>query len=390
MSGSAQKRNISLLGCTGSIGLQTLDVIKRLGLSLVSASAGKNVDMAESIAREYRPSFMAMSDESSARELKIRLADLDITVHGGAQAVAEAAAFPQSDLVINAVVGIAGLAPALAAIDAKKPLALANKECLVAGGSLVIAAARAGGVDIIPVDSEHSAIFQCISSQSGGARIKKIILTASGGPFFGCSTQDLVGVTPAQALKNPNWSMGQKITIDSATMMNKGLELIEAAWLFDLHPDQIEIVIHRQSILHSAVMFEDNSVIGQMSRPDMRLAIQYAVTHPQRLESDCGELDLAKTGSLTFSSPDNTTFRAPVLCRDALIRGGTAPALLNGANEEAVAAFLSGKIRFPDITDIAQQTVESIKTKNIHKIEDVYEADLAAREQAGKIIFSGR
>ncbi len=299
---------LSVLGSTGSIGTQSLDVARKRDYRISALAAFSNVDLIEKQIREFKPEIAALVDEKAAADLKVRVADTPVKVYSGVDGVCECACEKTCDTVLNSVVGMAGLKPTLSAIDAKKKIALANKETLVAGGKLVYEKANENGVDILPVDSEHSAIFQCLQGCHDKKQLKKIILTASGGPFFGKTIDELKNVTVSDALKHPNWSMGAKITIDSATMMNKGLELIEAVWLFGMKPEDIDIVVHRQSIIHSLIEFDDNSVLAQLGLPDMRIPIQYALTYPDRFESPVGELNLAKCGELTFFEPDYDPF----------------------------------------------------------------------------------
>ena len=368
---------LTILGSTGSIGTQALDVARQKGYEIAALAAGKNVELAELQAREFHPKTFVLRDEAAAADLKVRLSDTDIRVFGGEEALCEIAS-NYGDTVLNAIVGIAGLRPTMAAIAKGRRLALANKESLVTGGELVMNRIQDTGCELIPVDSEHNAIFQCIGSNK--SIIKKLILTASGGPFFGKSKAELADITVQQALSHPTWSMGKKITIDCATMMNKGLEVIEAYWLFGVKQEQIEIVIHRNSIVHSAVMFEDHSVIAQLGLPDMRLPIQYALTWPERCCSGGEELNLAKIGSLAFAEPDYEIFPAPLVCKKTLSLGGTSAAIANGANEAAVALFLESKIGFLKITELVQEAVERIKPMPIHTLEDIFGADNAAKE----------
>lgn len=374
-------KKIAVLGSTGSIGRQALDVCRSLGYGVSCLTAGSNIRLLADQVREFRPSIAVISDESQYPEMKALLRDLDLDIRCGLEGICEAAAYPGNDLVLNAVVGIAGLRPTLAALEAGVDLALANKETLVAGGCLVTALAKKNNVRILPVDSEHSAVFQCL--ESGDRRdLRSIILTASGGPFFGMSRQELSTVTAEDALRHPNWAMGPKITIDSATLANKGLEFIEAMWLFDLNPDQIEVVVHRQSILHSAVEFGDHSVIGQMGVADMRLAIQYALTWPRHEPSPVNGLSLTEVGALTFQEPDYRVFTALSSCIQAARRGGLCPAAVNGANEQLVDLFLKGRIGFLEIGDILQQVAEKKQAGNPCSLADIEEADAAARELA--------
>lgn len=373
-------KNLSILGSTGSIGTQSLETARKCGYSVSALSAYSNVDLIEEQIREFNPEIAALVDEKAAKELKIRVRDTDTKVLSGIQGVCECAGIDSADTVINSVVGMAGLKPTLTAIEANKKIALANKETLVAGGLLVTTNAKGRGVDILPVDSEHSAIFQCLQGKPANKALKRIILTASGGPFFGKTREELKTVTVADALKHPNWSMGQKITIDSATMMNKGLELIEAVWLFDVHPSKIHIVVHRESIIHSAVEYDDNAVIAQLGLPDMKIPIQYALTYPKRIESLAGELDLTKLGTLTFYKPDYETFRCMDICRDAITRGGLYPAMANSANEQANLMFRRGEIGFLDIAELVERVMNDAPKVDTYTVDDVYEVDKLARE----------
>lgn len=371
-------KTITVLGSTGSIGRQALDVVRNLNLTVTGLCAQSNVALLEQQAREFNPRCVAIGDVSLYGSLKTALADTDIKVTAGEDAIVELAA-QKTDVVLDSIVGIAGLAAALSACEAGNTLALANKEALVTGGKLVIDAAKRNKVEIIPVDSEHSAIFQCLNGENRD-RIKKIILTASGGPFFGKKAGELKCITPAQALKHPNWSMGRKISIDSATLMNKGLELIEAMHLFSVGVDKIDIHVHRQSIIHSAVEFEDGAVMAQLGSADMRIPIQYAVTWPDRMPSPAKPLSLFEVGALTFDRPDIETFK----CLDAAIKaaelGGLYPCAVNGANEEAVALFLDEKISFLQIGELVSKALELDLTKTDLTISNVYAVDKAARE----------
>ena len=378
---------LSLLGSTGSIGTQALEVAEQLNrtgtfpVEIAVLAARSNVQLLEQQARRFSPQAVALFDPAAARDFRQRTRDLDITVLEGPEGLCEAAAWEGADTTLNAVVGMVGLRPTMAAIKAKKTLALANKETLVAGGSLVIEAARQNGVKILPVDSEHSAIFQCLQGSPGERAVKRLILTASGGPFFGWEKERLQAVTPKQALCHPNWDMGAKITIDCATMMNKGLEVIEAAWLFHMPVERIGVVVHRESIVHSMVEFADNAVIAQMGAPDMRLPIQYALTYPQRLESPSGALDLPALGKLTFFEPDRERFPCLNLCIKAMERGGLVPAAANGANEAAVQLFLEKKSGVMDIPRLVQAAADSQPAVQAAKVEDVLEADRMARSR---------
>ena len=378
-------KKISLLGSTGSIGTQSLDVCEMHGYDVKCLTANSKVDIMEEQIRKFKPDMVCMMSETAAKELKAKISDTNTKVVCGMEGLIECATYDKADTVLNSVVGMVGLQPTLEAIKAKKTLALANKETLVAGGELVIKAAAEKGVKIYPVDSEHSAIFQCLQGNEGN-KLKGIILTASGGPFFGKTKSDLEGVTVEQALNHPNWSMGRKITIDSATLMNKGLEFIEAMWLFKLRPEQIEIVVHRQSVVHSAVEYEDNSVIAQLGVPDMKIPIQYALLYPERVECDVKKLSLTDYGKLTFEKPDYDTFDCLRACIKAVTIGGNLPAAVNGANEEAVAAFLDGRIDFLDIGRIVMNVCENTPREEIKCVEDVLEADRKARERAKELI----
>lgn len=365
-----------ILGSTGSIGTQALEVARQTGIKITALTAGSNAALLEVQAREFKPKTVALADESAARELKISLRDTDIKVLSGAEGVCEAAG-SIGDTVLSSIVGIAGLRPTITAINEGKTIALANKETMVTGGELVNRLAKEKNVKILPVDSEHSAIFQSLQGAPERA-LKKIILTASGGPFYGKKADELRDVTAAAALKHPNWSMGAKITIDSATLMNKGLEVIEAVHLFGVVAKDIEVLVHRQSIVHSGVEFCDGAVIAQLGTPDMRLPIQYALTYPQRgmaFES----LSLADIGTLTFSRPDTETFKCLPLCIDAINRGGLYPAAVNGANEESVRLFLQGKTGFLDIAELNAYAMEKAGRAGDYTLEDIFEADKAAR-----------
>lgn len=375
--------NLSILGSTGSIGKQSLDVCRKCGYGVKALTAFSSVDEIEKQAREFKPEKVALVDEKAAADLKIKLADTDIKVLEGMDGVCECAEIQSADTVLNSVVGMAGLKPTLTAIYAGKKIALANKETLVAGGQLVMSEAKKHGIEILPVDSEHSAIFQCLQGKPTNKALKKIILTASGGPFFGKTADELRDVTVEKALKHPNWSMGAKITIDSATMMNKGLELIEAVWLFSVKPDDVDIVVHRESIVHSAVEYDDNSVIAQLGLPDMRIPIQYALTYPERFESPVGELSLSQIGKLTFFEPDYETFRCINLCRKAINMGGLYPAAVNSANEQANLMFRQGKIGFLDIADRVEAVLEKTPHYDNYTFEDILEIDKFAREIGG-------
>ncbi|MCD7959223.1 MAG: 1-deoxy-D-xylulose-5-phosphate reductoisomerase [Ruminococcus sp.] len=373
-------KKVSILGSTGSIGTQALDVVRKHSLSIYALAANRNVALLETQAREFHPSKVCVFDESYYLELKNRLADVPIQILCGMDGLCEIAADTKADILLNSVVGMVGLLPTLTAIDAGLDIALANKETLVAGGSLVMARAAKKGVKIYPVDSEHSAIFQCLQGNSR-EQLHKIILTASGGPFFGKKRAELAQMTAADALKHPNWNMGNKVTIDSSTLMNKGLEFIEAKWLFDLTPDQIEVVVHRQSVVHSAVEYDDCSVIAQLGVPDMKIPIQYALLYPNRMACPTKHLFLTDYGTLTFEKPDLETFRCLKIAMEACRKGGIAPCVMNGSNEVAVAAFLQGKIGFLEIADLVEKVVETIPWQEIHCYEDVIQADEKARKR---------
>lgn len=371
---------VSILGSTGSIGTQALDVIRKCGYTVSALTACTDIQTLEKQIREFLPPVAAVYDERAAAELKIRVADTPTLVLSGEEGVCRCAAEDSADIVLNAIVGIAGLKPTVTAINCKKDIALANKETLVAGGHLVTNAAKENGVKIYPVDSEHSAIFQCLQGAPSKRALKKIILTASGGPFFGKSRSELKNVTIEQALKHPNWSMGAKITIDSATMVNKGLELIEAVWLFDMPPEKIDILVHRESIVHSMIEYEDNSVIAQLGLPDMRIPIQYALTYPERIASPVGELSLADVGTLSFAKVDSSVFEGIKICKNAIERGGLYPAAVNSANEEANFLFRQGKIGFLDISRLAAEASEAVGRAGDYTLDDVFETDKMARE----------
>ena len=374
-------KKITLLGSTGSIGTQSLDVARMHGYEIFGLAANSRVDVLMDQISEFHPRYVAVENPEAFETLSARLggqADAPRLLKG-AEGIRELAAMDGPDVVLNAVVGIAGLAASLAAIESGHDLALANKESLVTGGHLVTDAVRRKGVHLLPVDSEHSAIFQCLQDQHAAKRLTKILLTASGGPFFGMKTEQLAGKTKADALKHPNWNMGAKITIDSATLMNKGLELIEAVWLFGLPEDRIQIVVQRESIIHSAVQFADNSVIAQMGVPDMRIPIQYALTWPDRLPSPVPELDLTTLGHLSFAVADEETFRCLAACKKAIRKGGLAPCAANSANEEAVRLFLQDKIGFLDIGRLVEGVVDSDDFGGDYTLQDVWECDAMAR-----------
>lgn len=372
--------NISILGSTGSIGTQALDVVDKLGLKVSALTANSSIDKLEQQIRKYKPKLAAVVDEKKALELKKNVADTNTKVLAGMEGLVEAACVREAQAVLNSVVGMVGLEPTLAAIEAGKDLALANKETLVAGGKLVIEAAKRRGVSILPVDSEHSAIFQCMQGANSKKDIKKLIITASGGSFFGKKREELKDVTLQQALNHPNWSMGAKITIDSATLMNKGLEVIEAYWLFGLPVDRIQVVVHRESVIHSMIEYVDNSVIAQLGVADMRIPIQYAITYPQRFESPAMELDLVKIGTMSFYEPDLDTFKCLKTCINAIKAGGLAPTIANGANEAANSLFRKGDIKFLDIGELVEAAVEKVDGGDYTTLGEVLDADRRARE----------
>lgn len=373
-------RCISVLGSTGSIGTQTLDVARKYNIKISALTAHSNVKLIEEQIREFKPSLAVMFDEKAASDLKTRIADLDVKVLSGMDGLIEAATEESCDTVLNSLVGMVGLEPTLAAAGARKNIALANKETLVTGGELVMNKVKEYGVKLLPVDSEHSAIFQCLEGCPDRKFLKKLILTASGGPFFGKTRDELENVTVHEALRHPNWTMGAKITIDSATMMNKGLEIIEARWLFDVSGENIDVVVHRQSIIHSLVEFTDNSVLAQLGNPDMRIPIQYALTYPERYPSLVKPLNLSEIATLTFASPDYDAFECMKACKKALSLGGTAPAVANGANEVANALFREGKISFLKIGELVSRSIEEVESTSLNTLEDVLNADKAARD----------
>ncbi len=372
-------KKIAILGSTGSIGTQSLDVARKHGYEVCSLVAGSNIKLLEQQIREFKPETAAVMDEKAGRILAETVKDTDTKVTYGREAVIEIAAETEADTVINSIVGIAGLEPTLAAINAKKDIALANKETLVTGGDLVKKVIRQNGVKLLPVDSEHSAIFQCLQGVPKGA-LKSILLTASGGPFFGKTREELENVTVAQALKHPNWTMGSKITIDSASLMNKGLEVIEAVHLFDVTPEDITVVVHRQSIIHSAIELSDGAVIAQLGTPDMRLPIQYALTYPERAECQAERLDIFKVGTMTFEKPDMDTFKCLPSCISAIKQGGLKPTAVNGANEAAVKLFLNGKIGFLQIGELVEAALKAQPDVKDFTLDDVLNADKAARQ----------
>ena len=374
-----EQKRITILGSTGSIGTQAVQVVRRLWYRVEAISANTSIDLAEQQARAFSPRYAVMMDPQAAADLKIRLADTNTQVLCGMEGLCRIAALPENDLVLNSVVGMIGLRPTLAAIEAGNELALANKETLVAGGQLVMEAARRKKVRILPVDSEHSAIFQCLQGNPKKDALHKIILTASGGPFFGKKREELEQVTVKQALRHPNWVMGAKLTIDSSTLMNKGLEVIEASWLFQKSVDAIEVVIHRESVIHSMVEYADGSCIAQLGVPDMQIPIQYAMTYPNRVPSGVKSLSLADYGQLTFYRPDLETFSCLRVCMDALRMGGLYPCAANAANEEAVALFREEKIRFLQIGELVEKAAFAQHMPLEYTLEDVFWAEREAR-----------
>ena len=388
MSDHSMYPSITILGSTGSVGEQAIDVALQNHIRVNAISANRNVERVEEQARRFGVKACAMADRNAAKDLKIRLADTDIKVYMGTEGICEMAAEQNggNEIVLNSIIGEAGLRPTMATLSAGKKLALANKESLVCGGEFVMNLAEAKKTEILPVDSEHSAIFQALRAGSK-KEIKRIFLTASGGPFYGMKREELADITPERALAHPTWSMGAKITIDSATLMNKGFEVIEAVHLFGVRPEQIEVLVHRESIMHSAVEYADHSVIAQMSAPDMRLCVQYALTHPARTEAVIPPLDLTKVGKLTFAKPDTETFVLLQAALDAISKGGAMPAVLNAANEVAVGAFLQKKLDFVGIFDVVLQTINALSdASKIYSMEDIFAFDGAARSLANEFL----
>ncbi|MGN8874438.1 1-deoxy-D-xylulose-5-phosphate reductoisomerase [Pseudoflavonifractor sp. HCP28S3_F10] len=373
------QKNIVILGSTGSIGRQSLDVIEACGAHAMALTANRDTERMEAQCRRFRPELAVMMDPAAAEELRVRLSDTNVRVAAGMEGLIEAASLPRADTVITAVVGIVGLRPTIAAIRAGKRIGLANKETLVCAGELVMDEADAWHSQIVPVDSEHSAIFQCLQGCRDREEVKRLILTASGGPFWGKKREELEKVTLADALKHPNWSMGAKITVDSASLMNKGLEFIEAMRLYRLPPEKIAVVVHRESIVHSMVEYCDNAVIAQLGVPDMRVPIEYALTWPERGPAVAQPLDLVKCGKLTFAQPDMEAFPCLGLAMGAARTGGTATAILNGANEAAVARFLAGEIGFLDIPRLVERALERVPVTPNPTLDDIFAADQAAR-----------
>ena len=371
--------SIIILGSSGSVGTQAADVARAHNIKVDAITAGKNVKVAEEQIREFKPRFCAMADETAARDLAARVADTGTKIFAGADGIVEAINATDAKVAVNSILGLAGLAPTLAAAKRGMRIAIANKESLVAAGDIVKAEVKAGGADLIPVDSEHSAIFQCLHTGQK-SDVKRLLLTASGGPFYGYTAEQLRAVTRADALKHPTWSMGAKITIDSATLMNKGLEVIEAVRLFDVKPCQIQVVVHRESIIHSAVEYIDNAVIAELSHPDMRECVQFAITYPDRCEAVIEPLDLFKVGTLTFKEADRKTFRLLDLAYKAIEAGGLLPAVLSSANEAAVALFLSDKIAFYQIAEVVEEAMISFANKQNFTVDDVFAADKEVRD----------
>ncbi len=377
-------KKIAILGSTGSIGTQTLEIVRaNADLTVTALAAGSNITLLEQQAREFHPSVVAVWDTEKAKELAVKLKDLPVQVVSGMEGLLEAAAEPQAEIVVTAVVGMIGIRPTIAAIEAGKEIALANKETLVTAGHIIIPLAEKRGVGIYPVDSEHSAIFQCLNGENR-KQIHKILLTASGGPFRGKKREELQNITPEQALRHPNWSMGRKITIDSATMVNKGLEVIEAKWLFGVEPDRIQVVVQPQSLIHSMVEFEDGAVMAQLGTPDMKLPIQYALFYPDRRPMDAKRVDFTALRSIDFSVPDLETFTGLALAYEAGRIGGSLPTVLNAANEKAVALFLDGKIRFLEIADIIADCMSAHRNIENPSVADILETEQETYERIGR------
>jgi len=374
-------RNLIILGSTGSIGTQALEVCENTGIKVVGLAAAENIDKLEIQARKFRPEIVAVMNPERGKELKIRLKDTGIKVVWGKEGMTELVTFPEADTVLTSVVGIAGLVPTIEAIEAGKNIALANKETLVTAGELVMEAAKRNNISILPVDSEHMAIFQCLAGNRK-EDINKILLTASGGPFRGYTEEMLNDVTVEEALKHPNWNMGRKITVDSATMMNKGFEIIEARWLFDIELSRIEVLVHPQSIIHSMVSYKDGSIMAQLGASDMRIPIQLALTWPERLDNNYGKVDFTEVGQLTFEKPDLKVFRCLEYAIRAANIGGSMPAVLNAANEIAVSLFLNGEISFRAIMDMVEWVMENHRVHINPSLNDIIEVDRLAREEA--------
>lgn len=380
------QQNIAILGSTGSIGTQTLEVCEELGLNVCAISGNKNIRLLENQIRKFKPEIAAVFDEESAKLLKQNVKDTSTRITVGLDGLCEVASFSKSDILLTAVSGMIGLKPTLEAINAKKTIALANKETLVVGGELVTQSAKKQNVKILPVDSEHSAIFQCLGNHTNPKSLKKLILTASGGPFFGKTKSELSNVTVKEALNHPNWSMGSKITIDSATMMNKGFEIIEACHLFGVSESDIDVLIHRESIVHSMIEYIDGSIIAQMGTPTMKTPIQYALTYPERMANKNKPLNLAEIANLSFYAPDASTFEALDICRNAMKIGGTAPAIINAANEVAVEMFLSGKIKFLEIIELVKSAQKQFPAEKVNSLNHVLTTDSAVRNFVKSLI----
>ena len=374
------KKKISVLGSTGSIGTQTLDVAANLGCEIETLAAHSNIELLEDQIRRFHPEFAVCTDKNAANTLKTRVGDTNTKVLGGDEGLFETIENDESELIVNGIVGMVGTRPTIAIIKAHKTAALANKEAIVTAGEYICALAKKENVPLISVDSEHSAIMQCLETRKGEANIKRLLLTASGGPFFGKTAEELQNIRPSDALAHPTWKMGKKITVDSATLMNKGLEIIEAVRLFGVDESKVRVVIHRESIIHSAVEFEDNAVMAQLGVPDMRVPIQYAITYPDRSPSPADDLDLAQIGKLTFFDPDEKTFRALSLARQAIRTGGTAPTVFNAANEVAVARFLEGRLGFLQIADFVERALNDTEIISGPEIEDIFETDRKVRQ----------
>ena len=379
-------KKIALLGSTGSIGTQTLEVVREKDYKITALAARRNVSLLEEQIREFSPEYCAVSDETCAADLKVRVADTSTKILSGDEGVEQAAFSSDAEILLNSMLGKSGMKPTLAAIESGKHIAMANKEPLVAAGEIILKKAEEKGVMFLPVDSEHSAIFQCLDSEHNSAKfIKRLIITASGGPFFGKTRAELENVTPLEACAHPTWNMGAKISVDSATLMNKGLELIEAARLFKVDAKNIDVTVHRQSIVHSMVEFCDGSVLAQMGHPDMKHCIGFALSYPERTSSLCRPLDFTSSFALTFDPPDEKTFTLLPLARRAITEGGTSPAVLNGAGERAVELFLEGKIKVLDIFDLVESALNRIKPQVVLSLETVEEADARARELVSRL-----
>lgn len=373
-------KKIAILGSTGSIGTQTLDIVREQGdIKVTALAAGSNIGLLEKQIREFQPKLTAVWDEKHAQELRTRIRDLDVDVYSGMEGLIAVSTEEEAEILVTAIVGMLGIRPTVAAIKAGKNIALANKETLVTAGHLIMPLAKECDVSILPVDSEHSAIFQSLNGEEGN-RIAKILLTASGGPFRGKKRQELMNMQVEDALKHPNWSMGRKITIDSATLVNKGLEVMEAKWLFDVEPEQIQVVVHPQSVIHSMVEYEDGAVIAQLGTPDMRLPIQYALYYPKRRPLSGKRLDFYELSNLTFEKPDTETFEGLSLAMEAMKRGGNMPTVFNAANERAVALFLDRKIGFLEITEIIAESMNQVKYREQPSLEETLDTEQATYE----------